>query len=160
MATHVAREHLDAWRAVLWTHAAVTYDVEQALAAADLPPLAWYDVLWALREAPRGRLRMGELAEQVTISRGGLTKLVDRIEEAGLLERRPCQTDRRGFDAVLTPSGKAMLRRMWPVYAEALHRSFASELTPEQARAVAAGLAPLRTHGSEQGAPAPRGTMG
>src|SRR4029077_9423460 len=109
MAPEVAPVHLDAWQAVLRTHAAVTDQVERDLAAADLPPLAWYDVLWALRESPRGQLRRGELAEQVTISRGGLTKLVDRIEKAGLLERRACPTDRRGFDAILTRDGKAML---------------------------------------------------
>lgn len=153
MTTEVDGAHLDAWRAVLRTHAAVIEPVERALAAAELPPLAWYDVLWALREAPRGRLRMGDLAERVTISRGGLTKLVDRIEEAGLLERRPCETDRRGFDAILTWRGKTMLRRMWPVYAETLNRVFASELTNEQARAVAGGLAPLLSRSS-------RGTMG
>jgi DNA-binding MarR family transcriptional regulator len=156
MGSEVADEHLDAWRAVLRTHAAVIEEVERALAAADLPPLAWYDVLWALREAPSGRLRMGELAERVTISRGGLTKLVDRIEEAGLLERRPCRTDRRGFDAVLTRRGKAMLRRMWPVYAETLDRVFARELTPEQARAVAGGLAPIPSRASRPTAPARR----
>ena len=144
MATDVAPAHLDAWRAVLRTHAAVTDQVERDLTDAGLPPLAWYDVLWALRESPRGRLRMGELAEQVTISRGGLTKLVDRIEKAGLLERRACPTDRRGFDAILTRDGKAMLRRMWPVYADALNRAFASELTTEQARAVAGGLKGLQ----------------
>jgi DNA-binding MarR family transcriptional regulator len=144
MATDVAPVHLDAWRAVLRTHAAVTDQVEHDLAEAELPPLAWYDVLWALRESPRGQLRMGELAEQVTISRGGLTKLVDRIEKAGLLERRACPTDRRGFDAVLTREGKAMLRRMWPVYGAALNRVFAAELTPEQARDVAAGLSGLQ----------------
>ena len=94
--TGISAEHLRAWRAVLSVQSAVVARVETALSEAGLPPLSWYDVLWALRSAPRGRLRMGALAGHVTISRGGLTKLVDRLEDDGLLVREACPTDRRG----------------------------------------------------------------
>ena len=111
--------------------------VERALRNAELPPLTWYDVLWALRSAPNRRLRMGELAESVTLSRGGLTKLVDRIEAEGLLRREACSSDRRGYDAVLTRSGADMLRRMWPVYAGVLQDEFVAVLSDEEAQHLA-----------------------
>jgi DNA-binding MarR family transcriptional regulator len=137
--TGISAEHLRAWRAVLSVQSAVVARVERALADDGLPPLAWYDVLWALRSAPRGRLRMGALAGHVTISRGGLTKLVDRLEGAGLLVREPCPTDRRGFDAVLTAKGRGVLRQIWPVYERVLIESLAP-LTESEAAATAATL--------------------
>ncbi|MFZ1879308.1 MAG: MarR family transcriptional regulator [Gaiellaceae bacterium] len=137
--TGISAEHLRAWRAVLSVQSAVVARVETALAEAGLPPLAWYDVLWALRSAPRGRLRMGALAGHVTISRGGLTKLVDRLEGDGLLVREACPTDRRGFDAVLTAKGRAVLRQIWPVYERVLVESLAP-LTESEAAATAATL--------------------
>jgi|SRR5436190_6961153 len=141
MKPDIPAAQLDAWRAVLNAHAAVTGEVERRLAQAELPPLSWYDVLWALRRAPGHSLRMLELARAVvTISPSGLTRLVDRIEAEGLLERRRCATDRRGYEAALTPEGTAMLRRMWPVYAGVLHEHVAAVLGDEEALAVAAGL--------------------
>ena len=102
-------EALDAWRVFLNAHAAVVERIERALAEAELPPLGWYDVLWALYRAPEQKLRMHELAPQVVLSRSGLVRLVDRVEAAGLVERERCLTDRRGAYAVLTPDGEAML---------------------------------------------------
>jgi len=117
-------EALDAWRVFLNAHAAVVERIERALAEAELPPLGWYDVLWALYRAPAQKLRMHELAPQVVLSRSGLVRLVDRVEAAGLVERERCLTDRRGAYAVLTPDGEAMLRRMWPVYARGIRTEF------------------------------------
>src|SRR2546428_8684130 len=114
MAARFLEPQLSAWRALLGAHAAVITRVEQALAAAGLPPLAWYDVLWAVRESPQRRARLGELAARLTISRGGMTKLVDRLEQAGLLRREPTPNDRRGAYAVLTAAGEATPKRMWP----------------------------------------------
>jgi DNA-binding MarR family transcriptional regulator len=62
-------------------------------------------------------LPMGELAERVVLSRTGMTRLVDRIERAGLLRRERATDDRRGAYAVLTDAGVETLRKMWPVYA-------------------------------------------
>ena len=136
----VPETHLDAWRAVLNAHTSVVAHVEEALAAAALPPLAWYDVLWAIRRAPNRRIRMAELASSLTISRGGLTKLADRLESAGLIRREPADNDGRGLYAVLTPDGNAVLRRMWPVYSRALREKFVSALSTEDAELIAAAL--------------------
>jgi DNA-binding MarR family transcriptional regulator len=139
----IAEEHLEAWRAVLNAHARLTARVETALAEAGLPQLAWYDVLWALHRAPGKALRMGELAEQVTISRSGLTRLVDRIEAEGLLARRPSERDRRAIDVVITPVGSALLRRMWPIYEKVLRADFESKLTAAEARTMSRALAKI-----------------
>lgn len=137
--------YLDAWRALLNAHAALLERVEDALSAAGLPPLSWYDVLWPLYRAPERTLRAGELAASVvTISRSGLTRLVDRIEAAGLLRRRPSADDRRGTEIVLTKKGAAMLRRMWPVYAAEIEHSFVDVLDTEEAAALRDSL--VRVH--------------
>jgi DNA-binding MarR family transcriptional regulator len=120
MTAPLPEPQLAAWRALLAAHAAVVTRVEQALTAAGLPPLAWYDVLWAVRESPQRRARLGELAANLTISRGGMTKLVDRLERAGLLRREPAPDDRRGSYAVLTAAGETALKRMWPTYSRVL----------------------------------------
>ena len=67
---------------------------------------------------------LGTLAEQVTLSRTGLTRLVDRVEAAGLLRREPAAEDRRGSYVVLTAAGADLLRRMWPVYERVLEQEF------------------------------------
>jgi DNA-binding MarR family transcriptional regulator len=133
----VPEPYLEAWRALLNTHAAVIDRAEEALSARGLPPLSWYDALWPLYRAPGRKLRMGELSGQVvTISRSGLTRLVDRLEAAGLVRREPSPGDRRGTVVAITREGSALLRRMWPVYAAELRRSFVGVLGEQEAVAI------------------------
>ena len=141
MTTKIATEHLDAWRSVLNVHARLTQNVEAALAKAGLPQLAWYDVLWALQRAPGKVLRMGELADAVTISRSGLTRLVDRIEAEGLLQRRASAGDRRAVEVAITPDGSKLLRRMWPVYERVLRDEFEAKLSRKDAESLVRALA-------------------
>ena len=137
----VEQPHLDAWRALLNAHATMTRSIEDALSEAGLPSLAWYDVLWPVYQASGRRLRMRDLAEQVvTISRSGLTRLVDRIVDAGMLERAETPGDRRGTDVILTDEGAALLRRMWPVYAKVINERFAEPLSRSRAEALEASL--------------------
>jgi DNA-binding MarR family transcriptional regulator len=138
--TSIPEPHLAAWRGVLNSHTSVVADVEAALAAAGLPPLAWYDVLWAIRRAPARRMRMAELAAHLTISRGGLTKIADRLEAAGLIRREPAADDGRGLYAALTADGNTMLRRMWPVYSRALRDTFVATISSEEAAVIADAL--------------------
>ncbi len=141
--SRVPDEHLEAWRDLLTASTRLVSAVEEALAQADLPPLAWYDVLLPIHRAKRA-LRMGELAAAViTISRTGLTRLVDRLASAGMLERRPSTTDRRGVEVAITADGVALLRRMWPVYARVIETAFVAHLTPDDARALRTTLGPF-----------------
>jgi DNA-binding MarR family transcriptional regulator len=144
----IRETHLAAWRAVLNAHTSVVANAEAALAAAELPPLAWYDVLWAIRRAPARRVRMAELAASLTISRGGLTKLADRLENAGFLRREPADDDGRGLYAVLTADGNTLLRRMWPVYSRALRETFGSAISSEEAALITAALGRVTTPAS------------
>src|SRR5918998_5973050 len=99
-----------AWRSLITAHAVVVEKVERALLEAGLPPLGWYDVLLELSAAPGCRLRMHELAGAVVLSRSGLTRLVDRLEKAGLLRRESDPSDRRGGVAVVAGPGRGVLR--------------------------------------------------
>lgn len=127
----------------LATHRRLTEGVEATLASAALPPLAWYDVLWELEKAEDGRLRMHELAKRVVITRSNLTRLVDRMESAGLISRQRCADDRRGAHAALTAAGRAMRKRMWPVYSVQIEATFSSHLTETEARLLAATFGKL-----------------
>jgi DNA-binding MarR family transcriptional regulator len=145
VAPRISEPHLAAWRAFLGAHASCLERIDRALAAEELPPLSWYDVLWALRRAPERTLRMGELADQiVTITRSGLTRLVERIEKAGYLRRERSEADLRGMWVVLTPAGEELVRRMWPVYAEEIRRFLVDQLTAEEAKVLAEALTRMR----------------
>jgi DNA-binding MarR family transcriptional regulator len=125
--------HGDAWGALTRTHAAIVGRLQEALAASNFPPLPWYEVLSTVAEAPEQRLKMGDLAEALVITRGGLTKLVDRLVNAGLLERTFCETDRRVSYATLLPAGNDLLDEMRPVVVAELKTAFAANLTDRQA---------------------------
>jgi DNA-binding MarR family transcriptional regulator len=136
----MAGSALDTWRAVVTSHAAVTDRVQKALAAADLPPLSWFELLQAVNTSPTGRPRMSELAEWLTLSRGGITKLVDRLQEAGYIERVNCTGDRRALQAELTPAGESMLEEMRAVYATELERHLRT-LSAKESELITAALA-------------------
>ena len=125
--------HRDAWRALTQTHAAVSGRLEEALAGADLPPLPWFETLAAIAEADGQRMKMGDLAEALVITRGGLTKLVDRLVKAGLIERTFCATDRRVSYATLRPAGSDLLGEMTPIVATELELAFAANISARQA---------------------------
>jgi DNA-binding MarR family transcriptional regulator len=139
------------WALFLTAHAVLVDGVERRLAHAGLPTLAWYDVLWGLERAPGQRLRMSELADEVVLSRSNLTRLVDRLEDAGLVERKRSEEDRRGAYAVLTESGKAVRRSMWPVYAQGIKDLFESQLGEQEAAVMGAILRRLLAAARTQG---------
>jgi DNA-binding MarR family transcriptional regulator len=128
-----------AWAVLLTAHATLIERVEAALAAAGLPPLAWYDVLWELEKAD-GRLRMRELGERVVLSKSNVSRLADRLEAAGLVERRDAADDGRGYDLALTRAGRAMRKRIWPVYEAQIEALFSRHLSLEEARALGEAL--------------------
>lgn len=128
--------HAAAWRAFLEAHAAVTEALARELEDERDLPLPWYDVLVQLQEAPGHELRMAELARSVLLSRSGLTRLVDRMERAGLVERRSCEDDGRGLLAAMTPAGRDVLRRAAPVHVRGIEEHFTSHLTDAEARAL------------------------
>ncbi len=128
-------EHeLTIWRTFLNAHAVLVRRIEDDLRQRELPPLAWYDVLWPLYRAPERRLRMNDLADEVVLSRTGLVRLVDRIERAGLITREPVPEDGRGSYAAITKEGTVMLRKMWPVYRRHIQADFLDPLGAQAGR--------------------------
>src|SRR5687767_2131554 len=119
---------LEAWRAFLTAHALATRRISRELVAEGLPDLGWYDLLWALRRSPGQRLRVNELAREVVLSPTAMSRFVDRAVAAGVVEREPDPDDRRAQQVVLTGEGRALLRRMWPVYRRGIAEHFAKQL--------------------------------
>jgi DNA-binding MarR family transcriptional regulator len=119
------------WRLFLTAHVRLLDRMEAQLAKANLPSLEWYDVLFTLKEAPNHRLRLSDVADKVLLSRSNLTRLVDRLEAAGLLRRERCPSDRRGAFAVLTDAGLAMQQTMWAVYSQSIADYFGAHVDAE-----------------------------
>ncbi len=136
----------DAWSLFLTAHALVAEEIEKRLSAAGLPPLAWYDALWALERAPEGTARMYEIAERMVIARYNLTRLMDRLEADGLVERYRSDEDRRAAYARLTPKGRALRREMWKVYGPAVDELFLSQLPQAQQAAMAESFRLITRH--------------
>ncbi len=132
MASVLSPAELTAWRTFLRAHATVVRRLEAELLLEHALPLAFYDVLVQLSEAPDRRLRMTELAERVLLSRSGLTRLADRLERDGLIERRPCPSDARGTLAVLTDAGLARLREAWPTHARGVAEHVTGRLSADE----------------------------
>ena len=133
--------HLAAWRAFINAHASVIDRIERKLATERQLPLTSYDVLVALAEADDHRLRMNDLANKVVVlSRSGVTRLVDRLEEEGLLRRERTARDRRGAYAVLTDKGRDALDRARPVYAQGIVENFAQFLSDPEVRTITSAL--------------------
>jgi DNA-binding MarR family transcriptional regulator len=128
---------MSAWRAFLEAHARVTALLEEDLQRGRRLSLAWYDVLVQLEEAEGHRLRMTELARRVVISKSGLTRLVDRMVEAGLVTRCSDDVDRRGRWVAITDEGLERLRDAAPRHLRGVRQYFLNELDAESARVLA-----------------------
>jgi len=102
-------------------------DMERAMGF----PAAWFDVLANLEQ--KGPTRMNELADELILSRGGATRLIARMEEAGFVERQTPPHDRRATFAVLTDTGRAALQKALPMHLEAVDQAFSRHLGDEDA---------------------------
>ena len=129
-----------AWRAFLEAHRRVVDVLEAELREDESLPLSWYDVLVQLSESPTRSLRMQELADAVLLSKSGLTRLIDRMQSEGLVERRPCEDDGRGIEAVLTEQGMDRLRGAAPTHVAGVRAHFADLLRPGEAAVLAQAL--------------------
>ncbi len=124
--------HLSAWRHFLQLHAHLINQIDKRLSDAQCIPLNWYDVLIELYDVPSQRLRMSDIAGRVVLTRSGLTRLVDRLEEVGYIVREQDPQDKRGFFIVLQASGIEAMRQAWKVYEPAIKELFAQYLSEEE----------------------------
>lgn len=127
-----ADPRLDVWRSFLQAHARLFRRLDDELRQEHGLSLPEYEALMHIGRAPARRLRMSQLAQQVLLSKSGVTRLVDRLVADGLIERSTCSTDARGAEAVLTPAGLERLRAAAGTHLRGIDRYFVSALTADE----------------------------
>ena len=132
-----------AWARLVRAEQTVLGRIEAALKTADLPPLPWYDVLLELGRAENGRLRPLELERRTLLAQYNASRLIDRMEKAGLVKREAHPEDGRGQLVAITPEGRAIQKRMWKVYGPAIAQHVGDKLRPTEAEQLARLLAKL-----------------
>lgn len=151
----VKADGLEAWQSFLQAHAAVIGRIEVELEERGLIQLEWYDLLVAIQLAPEHQLRMMDVASALVLTRSNATRLVDRLEAAGLVRRERLDGDRRGMAALLTPAGREALRRAWPTYARGIAGYFLKTLTSDELRTITRAMARV-TKNARPVRPSPR----
>ena len=131
-----ARE-LAAWRGFLRVHSGLVRQLNGELESAHGLPLTHYEVLLYLEGAPCSRLTMSDLAGSVLLSQSGVTRLVDRLVQAGFVVREACAEDRRVMYARLTDEGRRALCEARPTLLEAVRRQFLSHFDDAELDALA-----------------------
>jgi len=131
------KAELGAWRGLLRVHSRLTKALDADLVREHGIPLSEYEVLLFLADAPDGRMRMSELADGVLLSRSGLTRLVDRMERDGLLQRERSEDDARGFNAIITDSGRELFQRARRTHLDGVRELFLDHLSAEELRTLA-----------------------
>jgi len=128
---------LRAWRGLLRAHGCLAKRLDAELEHAHGLPMSSYEVLVHLGESSGGRMRMCDLAEQAQLSRSGLTRLVDRLERDGLLERCSCDHDARGAYACLTAGGRERLEEARGTHLAVMREQFFSHFSESELSVVA-----------------------
>ncbi|SPL99866.1 Transcriptional regulator, MarR family [[Actinomadura] parvosata subsp. kistnae] len=126
----------EAWQGFLYVHDRIWREIEAGLAPLNVT-MAEYSVLALLAQAGRAGMRMSELAKRRVMSTGGFTRLADRLERRGLIERRRAEEDGRGYVAVLTAEGRNLLRKAWRRQYDDLRRTFLDRLDEDDLRDLA-----------------------
>lgn len=147
---------ITAFGMLLEANAAVVSQVERDLEAATGLPVIWFEVMLRLARSPEQRLRMAELAKQIGLSTSGLTRLIDRLEEAGYVRREACPTDRRGAHAVLTEEGAEVMRKAVTPHLDSLEQRLAEPLGGDIAT-LEALLRRVRDHNGPGNCPSLKG---
>jgi DNA-binding MarR family transcriptional regulator len=106
-------------------------------------PLPWFEVLLQLRREPEGRLKMSKIADAIVHSTGGTTRLIDRLEEAGLVERSLCPNDRRAVNVAITPPGNVKLDEALEVHIAYLEEHLSNRLSCDERTALTSLLTKL-----------------
>jgi DNA-binding MarR family transcriptional regulator len=131
--TKPEKHTIRAWTRLVRAHNMARGAIDQALKGAGLPPLEWYDILLELERAGRDGLRPFKLQRQLLLPQYAISRLLDRLADAGLIDCRSCNEDGRGQVAILTDEGKKMRARMWPVYGDAMQDAIGRHLSTQEA---------------------------
>ncbi|HKG11344.1 MAG TPA: MarR family transcriptional regulator [Gaiellaceae bacterium] len=145
MLSNPSAERLRAWRLYFESALALIDVLDAALEGDAGIPLRWYDALVHLEETPDG-LRMNELAERILYSKSGFTRVVDRLEDAGLVQRVRPENDRRSILVVLTDQGRTTIEQARRHHRHAIEQHFSQHLSDSDIKALTRALEKLSAH--------------
>ena len=131
-----------AWVGLVRARHAVVSAVEADAKEAGVLPLEWYDVLWDLERHEEG-VRPFELEQRLLFAQYNLSRLVDRMEEAGLVKKVACPSDKRGHMLFITDAGRKQRKATWPVYARAVNKHLGDKLSESETEKLAGLLRKL-----------------
>ncbi|RUU79385.1 MarR family winged helix-turn-helix transcriptional regulator [Mesorhizobium sp. M7A.F.Ca.MR.362.00.0.0] len=137
-------EAIKAWARLMRVSRQLMESAEEALKAAGLPPLAWYDVLHELAEAGEGGLRPFQLIERTLFAQYNISRLLARLEADGLVEKLTVADDGRGQTIRITAKGRETRRQMWAVYGRSITELVGVKLSADELTRVSALLGRLR----------------
>jgi DNA-binding MarR family transcriptional regulator len=128
---------LAAWRGFLRTHARLLRHLDRELIEEQGLPTSSYEVLLRLAEAPRGSMRMKDIADSLLLSRSGLSRIVDELERKGYVTREACASDARGTEAVISRSGRSAFRKAQSSHLRSVRAVFLDKLSDKQLQQLA-----------------------
>ncbi len=134
---------MDAWRNLVRASTGILAMLDNELQAEHSMSLGDYEVLHYLSEGVDHAVRMSELAATLHLSPSGITRRIDGLVKAGLVERRPCPSDRRGSNAVLTPLGLKTLKTAAPTHVRGVREYFVDRLNPGQLAQLSTALSTI-----------------
>jgi DNA-binding MarR family transcriptional regulator len=138
-------EEQRAWRTHLDVSRLLTYQLER-----DLQPFGLtmndYEILVNLSESEEHRMRMSDLASATLQSKSRLSHQITRMENAGLVRRENCESDRRGLYAALTENGWDTMRKVAPHHVESVRKHFIDLLAPADLESLYGSLVPVADH--------------
>jgi DNA-binding MarR family transcriptional regulator len=129
MMDDVSNEVISAWTRTVRLLHRVSHAVELDLKRSGLPPVIWNDALLELAQAPAGTMRSIELERRIVLRQYSLSRLINRLVESGLVERRPCEDDKRGLCVAITPAGRDLQKRSSRAYSTAVKRCVGAALS-------------------------------
>ncbi len=138
-------ERLRCWRLFFESALAVIDVLDEELQREAGISTRWYDVLIHLEESPEG-IPMNELAERILYSKSGFTRVVDRMEEAGLVRRVRPEHDRRTILVVLTDKGAQTMEHARRYHRDGIERHFAQHLTDNEVKVLTRALEKVSAH--------------
>ena len=133
----------DAWRSVMTASTRVNSILAQEMEAETSLSLDWYGILLILAQSDHAAMRPSDLAAQIGLSRSATTRLVDRLEHSGLVDRRACGSDRRGTFVTLTPQGHQAFTSAGRVHLRGIDEHVGSHLTEDDLAQLGALLSKL-----------------
>ncbi len=140
-----SNETINAWIHLHRSHRHLLEKVENSLKSNGLPSLDWYDVLLELHREKGSGLRQYEIGQKILLNKHNLSRLIDRLENQGLVARYSCEEDGRGNRIKITTKGEKTIKQIWPVYAQSIQEEFGEKLTARESAELSRLLAKVLT---------------